>query len=238
MINNEYIVKSSKKAKNNSRERHIYGNKLVFVKDQLPYGFDLDYVIQTVENLIPKKIVNNIDAMYIGKFKDFDNGSNLPFNAKYKDAALYITNEQENENDMIDDVIHEMAHAVEEEYGKHIYSDGKLESEFKGKRQTLYHRLEQEEFEPSEQQLDNVEYDKNLDYYFFNIVGYPLMTNLTMGLFYSPYATTSINEYFANGFENYFLRDKDYLRKISPALYNKISNLLDEDFEGEEISEY
>jgi len=39
---------------------------------------------------------------------------------------------------------------------------------------------------------------------------------------------TSINEYFANGFENYFLRDKKYLKNISPVLYNKINNIMEE----------
>jgi hypothetical protein len=128
---------------------------------------------------------------------------------------------------MIDDIIHELAHAVEEKYGSYLYSDGDIESEFRGKRQTLYHYLEQEGYQPSEEQLNNIEYDKKLDYYLFNIVGYPTLTSLTVGLFYSPYSITSINEYFANGFENFFLRDSDYLRKISPILYNKISNLLD-----------
>jgi hypothetical protein len=231
-MNTEHIVESAKKSKNNSREQYIYGDKLVFVKDVLPYGFNLDYVIKTVENLVPKKFVDNVDAIYIGKFKDFDN-EDTPFNAKYKDGALYVTNEQDNENDMLDDIVHEIAHAVEEKYEEYIYGDGSLESEFKGKRNTLYHHLDQEGFQPSEAQFDNTEYDRKMDYYLFNIVGYPLLTNLTTGLFYSPYATTSINEYFANGFENYFLRDENYLRKISPILYNKITNLLDESFEGE-----
>ena len=61
----------------------------------------------------------------------------------------------------------------------------------------------------------------------YNIVGYPLLENLIVGLFYSPYAVTSINEYFANGFENYFLRDKAYLKNISPTLYNKINDIMD-----------
>ena len=233
MINSEYILESSERAKDNNRERHIYGDKIVFIKDVLPYGFNLNYVIDTIENLIPKKLVDNIDAIYIGKFKDLDNGKNLPFNAKYKDGAVYLTNDQDSENDMMDDIVHEMAHAVEQKYGEYLYSDGDLENEFRGKRQTLYHHLDQEGFEPSEEQLNNVEYDKKLDYYLFNIVGYATLTSLTTGLFYSPYATTSINEYFANGFENYFLRDANYLRKISPVLYKKITNLLDEDFKGE-----
>ena len=227
-----YISESAERAQKNSREKHIYGDKLVYIKDQLPYGFDLDYVLKTMENLIPKIFFKNIDSIYIGKFKDLENGD-LPFNAKYKDNALYITNDQDNENDMMDDVVHEIAHAVEEQFEDQIYSDFEIENEFKGKRRTLYHLLDQEGFEPSEERFDNVEYDKYLDHYLYNIVEYPTLSTLTTGLFYSPYAVTSLREYFAKGFENYFLRDQNYLKKVSPVLYNKIIDLL-ENYSGEE----
>ena len=46
-----------------------------------------------------------------------------------------------------------------------------------------------------------------------------------MGLFNSPYGATSLKEYFANGFEAYYIGDRIYLSKISPYLYNKIENL-------------
>ena len=127
---------------------------------------------------------------------------------------------------MMDDVVHEVAHAVEEQYGDQIYSDVTIQNEFKGKRRRLYHLLDQEGYEPSEEAFDNVEYDKYFDHYLYNIVGYPTLSSLTTGLFYSPYPITSLREYFANGFENYFLRDKDYLKKISPVLYEKIADLV------------
>ena len=93
----EYIAESSSEAKKNSREKFIYGDKLVFLKDQLPYNFDLQYVLDTIEGFIPKSLVSNVDTIYVGKFKDLDSGE-IPFNAKYKDGALYVTNDQETEN--------------------------------------------------------------------------------------------------------------------------------------------
>jgi len=220
-----YISESAERAKRNSREKHIHGDKLVYIKDQLPYGFNLDYVLETIENLIPRSFFENIDSIYVGKFKDFEN-DNLPFNAKYKDNALYITNEQDSENDMMDDIIHEIAHAAEERFEDQIYSDFSIESEFKAKRSTLYHLLDQEGYEPSAEKFDNIEYDKYFDNYLYSVVGYPTLNSLASGLFYSPYSITSLREYFANGFENYFLRDKNYLKKVSPVLYNKIADLL------------
>ena len=70
-------------------------------------------------------------------------------------------------------------------------------------------------------------YDRELDKYFYEDVGYATMASMSIGMFYSPYAATSLREYFANGFENFFLKDSNYLKDISPFLYKKINNLVD-----------
>ena len=46
-----------------------------------------------------------------------------------------------------------------------------------------------------------------------------------MGLFISPYAATSLREYFATGFEAYYMGKKDQLDKISPVLYDTIDKI-------------
>ena len=48
---------------------------------------------------------------------------------------------------------------------------------------------------------------------------------LTSGMFIRPYASISLREYFATGFEAYYLGQRDELEKISPRLYDKISEL-------------
>ena len=54
-------------------------------------------------------------------------------------------------------------------------------------------------------------------------VGYPVLSAMTVNLFYSPYGSTSIREYFANGFEAFYMQeDINRLKKISPELYKKI----------------
>jgi hypothetical protein len=47
-----------------------------------------------------------------------------------------------------------------------------------------------------------------------------------MGLFYSPYASTSLREYFANGFEAYFLGQREYLPKIGQHLFIKLEEII------------
>ena len=49
------------------------------------------------------------------------------------------------------------------------------------------------------------------------------------GLFTSAYSATALREYFANGFEYFFLDDRSYLAEICPTLYNKIKELHQDD---------
>jgi hypothetical protein len=70
------------------------------------------------------------------------------------------------------------------------------------------------------------EYNKKFDDFLANEVGYPTLLSLTMGLFVSPYGATSIQEYFANGFEKYFLEGPRQVRTISPVLYEKIDTVV------------
>ena len=49
---------------------------------------------------------------------------------------------------------------------------------------------------------------------------------MTAGMFVRPYSSVSLREYFGTGFEEYFLGSKEKLQKISPELYNKIDELV------------
>ena len=66
---------------------------------------------------------------------------------------------------------------------------------------------------------------KKFDEFLYEDVGYPELTALTMGLFVSPYAVTSLREYFATGFEEYIMGDITSFRKISPHLFAKLSEM-------------
>ena len=215
-----YIKKSSKISENSNLS--FFGSINVFVKDPLPEDISLRIVLRRIESLLPYYFVNNIDAVYVGRFEEF---VEMDTNAAYKDGALYITSDQYDEDDMIDDIVHEIAHAVEELAYEEIYADDKIELEFLGKRKRLQSILKNEGFNVNRFDFLNPQYSKEFDMFLYREVGYPLMTTLTMGLFVSPYAATSLREYFARGFEEYYLKDKNYLTKISPMLYNKVHYL-------------
>ena len=94
----------------------------------------------------------------------------------------------------------------------------------------MFHLLDTEGLNVDYAEYKNPEYSKNFDNHLYFEIGYPYLTNVSVNLFYSPYAITSLREYFANGFEAYFTGDDIYrLKKVSPLLYNKLMYLSDVD---------
>ena len=73
---------------------------------------------------------------------------------------------------------------------------------------------------------DEVEYSKEFDEFLHFELGFEKASNYTNGLFIDSYASVSISEYFATGFESYYVeQETQALKKISPALYEKIETL-------------
>ena len=91
----------------------------------------------------------------------------------------------------------------------------------------MYHLLQAEGYDQMPARMyANTEYNEAFDNFLANVVGYPTLLSLTMGLFCSPYGATSIQEYFANGFEKYFTEGPDTVKSISPVLYQKVVAIL------------
>ena len=195
----------------------------IFIKDKLPKEFDMKFVVTYINSRIPQHMMKGVDIIYVGGFEEMERRD---INAFFEDGAIYVTNVQDNEMDMIDDIIHEMAHAVEREYLNQIYS-GSIEKEFLGKRERLYFILKGEGYGVSPVFKVKTEYDREIDDFLYREVGYENLNTLVNGLFVSAYASTSLSEYFARGFEEYFMGDVNYLRKISPVLYNILESLKD-----------
>ena len=207
---------------NKNNKRLLFYRIMVYIKDPLPEGFDIDSVFSEIEKSVPEHLAYGIDSIFIGQFDEL---KNRELDALYQDGAIYTTNEQRSENDMIDDIIHELSHANEETYAALIYADGKIESEFLGKRKKLLDILKAEGYNVSIDTFMNTEYSKDFDMFLYKEVGYEKLTMFTMGLFISPYGATSLREYFANGFEHYFLNDPKYVKLISPAIYEKVDGI-------------
>ncbi len=219
-----FITESSTTAQRNNREYELYDDVVVLVTDSLPDTLDLPSSLREIERIIPRHLVYGLDSVFIGQFPEF---KERQINAFYRDGAIYITNEQDDDDDFIDDFVHEVAHLAESHYGSIIYGDEKVTREFLGKRQKLFHMLRAEGYKVDPKDFMQIEYSQEFDMFLFEKVGYPILTTLTMGLFLTPYGVTSLREYFAEAFEYYFLREPEYVRTISPVSYQKIQELIE-----------
>ena len=211
--------------KNKKKTNFSIGGVQVFIKDEVPETLDPERSIAAALELVPKHLKTNLDTIYIGDFKHL---KDLEMQAMYMDSSIFLSNEIEEEAEIIDDIVHEIAHSVEEVHQEIIYSDGNIEREFLLKRKALWALLNQNGIEADKSNFLEVEYDREFDEFLYLEVGYPALSMYSSGLFYSPYAVTSLREYFANGFEAFFMREEvSRLKRISPHLFEKILNLMD-----------
>ena len=215
-----WIQESYKRSKRLQDSYSLNGIQ-IYIKDPLTGKIDMNFVTRYITSRIPRMLMKGIDVIYIGEFEDL---IKRDINAMYEDGAIYLTNVQEDEMDVIDDIIHEMAHATEKEYTSIIYS-GSLEREFLGKRRRLYSVLKAEGYEISPIFKVKLEYDKGIDEFLYQDVGYGKLNNLVNGLLPSAYAATSLREYFAICFEEYFMGDVQYLKSICPIAFEVIQSL-------------
>jgi len=204
------------------RETVFFNSISVFIKDPLPENVPLNPVLRKVESIIPRHLVYNVDAVYVGQFEHL---KEREINALYQDGALYISNAQDDVVDLLDDIIHEISHAAEEKYGPEIYGDFEIENEYLAKKQRLYEVLKSYEYNVDYNMFMQTEYSQEFDNLLYKEIGYEKLEHFTIGLFLSNYAVTSMREYFAIGFERYFLGDSGELAAVCPYLSQKIERL-------------
>ena len=70
----------------------------IFIKDKLPPDIDADFVFKYVATRIPDHLLHGVDIVYVGQFKHL---IDKEVNALYQDGAIYVTNEQDNDLDLI-----------------------------------------------------------------------------------------------------------------------------------------
>ena len=218
-----YLTNSLEEQNKNSRERSLFNTIPVIIKDFPPDNVSINDVLAELEARIPLWFFQEVDVVYIGTFDMF---IERQVEAIYEDGAIYVFNEQPTTEDFIESIGHEIAHALETQRPEEIYGDQQLEAEFVGKRRRLRDILAAHGYQYTDGDFLDPEYDTSFDDFLYKDVGYPTLTSLSSGLFMSPYAATSLREYYANGFEWFFLKDeKVFLKKISPMLYYKLDIL-------------
>tara|TARA_B100000214_G_scaffold303465_1_gene234170 strand:+ start:141 stop:809 length:669 start_codon:yes stop_codon:yes gene_type:complete len=214
----EYIRNKTK----NTTRFFKFGGIDVEEFDKMPDNVNMDAVFKAVENNLPSHYFRDIEKVKIGNFKEFEDRG---INALYRDNTLMVTSKQDNTQDLLDDIVHEIAHHVETLYPEVIYSSRSIINEFIKKRHELEFELKSEGYWTKDYDFDNLKYDQKFDSFLYDRVGKNTLKMLTHGSFVRPYASVSLREYFATGFEYYYLGKQDILEKISPMLYDKIDEL-------------
>lgn len=222
MSNVKAIIESYNRMKKARKEFFING-VLFFVSDPLPEGVDPIKVKKRIEKKVSKKLFSNLDYIFVGDFPEL---KLRDVQSAYMRGAIYINHENQTEDGLYNAIIHELAHSIETTFGGKIYEDNEIASEFVSKRKQLRSILKKEGYEIKDPMVFvRTEFNPEFDNFLHKEVGYDKLNQLCVGLFASPYGATSLREYFANGFEHFFLNDSSYLQKISPKLYLKILNL-------------
>ncbi len=199
-----------------------FGNIEVMEVDPLPTELNLGAIFKTIENNLPPHYFEKLKGVRIEHLDVFDEKN---VNALYRDGIFYITNQQSNTKDIVDDVVHEFAHHMETLYPEEIYSDRAVIREFLRKRQELNFELRSEGYWTDEYNFENLKYDSVFDKFLYQRVGRNMLKMLTAGIFIRPYAAVSLREYFATGFEAFYTGQEQTLEKISPILFDKINDL-------------
>ena len=109
----------------------LFGNVPVYIKEPVTNGVSVVNVLKKVEESVPKSMAYNLEMIIVGNIPEFER---MHTNAMFKDGTIYITSEQDDEADMVDDIVHELSHSVEVFAGAEIYGDGEVEREFLTKR--------------------------------------------------------------------------------------------------------
>ena len=215
---------------NNQRlPEYNLGPVQVIVKDRFAKNIDILSVFNDILSYIPDHFIELVDVIYIG---EFDFLLKREVNSIYLDGAIYVTNQQDGPQDLKDDLVHEISHAVEDTHKQFIYEDGLIENEYFGKLKRLKALLAHEGYNVNSVNFFNTEFNKQFDDFLYKEVGYGPLRVLTDGLFLAPYSVTSLQEYWARGFEEYYLGERSYLKTLCPYIYNKLQLL---ESSGEDI---
>jgi len=208
--------------KNRAVDFYTAGGLHVFFQHPVE-NIDVEKVIAQIEQTLPPHLLSEIEMIIFGWFKEFEERS---LNAFYDGGSLYISFLQDDEEQLYEDILHETAHSLEEAFGYEIYADEKIKDEFIRKRMYLHDLTWTAGFKAPKAFFADFEYNEEFDMFLYEKIGYDRLSALVQGLYINAYAPTSLREYFATAFTDFYTNsDHTFLKKVSPALYEKITRL-------------
>lgn len=196
----------------------------VFVQEPFVGPVSLDDIISDFEGLIPSHLRDEVEMIIVGHFDEFEERQITAF---YDSGTIYLSNTQTDSEVVLEDIIHETSHSIESVYGYELYGDEQMKAEFLRKRKYLHQRLWDAGYKVPSSEFENTEYDPEFDEFLYADVGYNRLSGLLQGVTINPYSITSLSEYFATGFVEFYSHPEghSYLSQISPVLFSKLMSL-------------
>lgn len=196
----------------------------VEIEDELPENVELDKALKSVSSLMPESLLRDIGGIKVAADEKL---SNRGVDALLEGGSqILVTNQQESTGHLVKDIVHEISHIAERQYADKIYSDDGIKKEFLSKRKALAGRIEQEGYDVPRELTTKIKYDKGVDHFLWKKVGYSELAQLGHDLFFSPYAATSLREYWGTAFEEYFVGSPAKVNRYASSVYDKIQELL------------
>ena len=146
-----------------------FGGIDVHIETPLSDDISLERVLRTVEQKLPSAYYQDLKGVYVGAYKEFERRQ---VNALYKDQTLFISNEQESMKDLLDDIIHEIAHHLETKATEEIYGDRLIIREFIKKREQLNFELRSEGYWTEEYDFKDLKFKESFDDFLYKRVGF------------------------------------------------------------------
>ena len=225
----DYLKNSFERSLKERKEYYLY-DVPVYILNPLPPHIDFNEVLEDLKSLVPYVFLEGLEGIYVGEFPEL---KDRDIQAMLKDGAIYLSSFKDlpsiTNEIIVKDIVHELAHLLEDRDYYEIYGDGTVEAEYVGKKKKLVDILRANgiSFNGMGALFFSDENVDELDDFLYKQLGYESLSSITPGLFLNPYAVTSIREYFASGFEEYILGDVYYLREISPQLYQTIDKIME-----------
>ncbi len=221
MSTKEYIKKTSKAIQENMSINQVS----IDIGSELPDDINVAKVLTTFRGSLPRGYFKNLNGIKVLNLEEFDERN---ISAKYSadEKILYISaDRQDSDADMLDDLLHEMGHHAETLYNNFIYGDDAIKDEFIMKRMQLRFELGSDGYDYTQFDFKDVDYNPKLDNYLYKRIGKEKLKMMTAGMFIRPYQSLSLREYFAVGFEQFYLGNHKTLHRDCPVLYKRVEEL-------------
>ena len=133
----DYLKNSFERSLKERKEYYLY-DVPVYILNPLPPHIDFNEVLEDLKSLVPYVFLEGLEGIYVGEFPEL---KDRDIQAMLKDGAIYLSSFKDlpgiTNEIIVKDIVHELAHLLEDRDYYEIYGDGTVETEYVGKKKKL-----------------------------------------------------------------------------------------------------